>query len=369
MGPTNLALVQLYQADQSLRDANRRLEAASKDVRVQERRVADLTGRLATARTQQKEKQATSGNIDLDLRAREEHIEKLRTQQQNARNNKEYQALLMEINTEKVDKTKIEEESLSLMETLEKGAAEIKDLETQLSAETEKLSTIKTQLGDRLSQLQADIDALVPDRQSAEASVPARARDAFNRLADHLDGEAMAAIERPDRRREEYSCTSCMMDLVTDVYNKLHSRDEIVFCPSCKRILYIPEDLTVDQAMRTKKPATRGKDAGRAAPVRTNRSEVVSAFQAPPEPDFAPMPEGWAALLESASRDSVEVSIADASVAIECGVLIDENLVGFYNAKSPEHLAALIERRRGEANLAGQVVIHSRESIEAAQNA
>ena len=45
MGPTNLALVNLFNADQQLREAQARLDAASKNVRIQERRVHDLTER------------------------------------------------------------------------------------------------------------------------------------------------------------------------------------------------------------------------------------------------------------------------------------------------------------------------------------
>ncbi len=59
----------------------------------------------------------------------------------------------------------------------------------------------------------------------------------------------MSALAKPDRRREEYACSACNMDLVTDVYNKLHTRDELVFCPSCRRMLYIPDDLPIELAV------------------------------------------------------------------------------------------------------------------------
>ena len=62
------------------------------------------------------------------------------------------------------------------------------------------------------------------------------------------------------RRREEYVCTSCNMDLVADVYNRLHTRDDLVFCPSCRRILYIPEDLPPEAAVHRKKPAKPRKE-------------------------------------------------------------------------------------------------------------
>jgi DNA-directed RNA polymerase subunit RPC12/RpoP len=83
----------------------------------------------------------------------------------------------------------------------------------------------------------------------------------FERMADKYEGEAMAAIARPNPRREEYVCTSCNMDLVVDLYNRLHTRDEVVFCPSCKRMLYIPEDLTPENAVKQKKAPRARKGA------------------------------------------------------------------------------------------------------------
>src|SRR5205807_9470636 len=87
------------------------------------------------------------------------------------------------------------------------------------------------------------------------AALPKKAREVFDRLADHHDGEAMSALMKPDRRKEEYVCSACMMDLVTDVYNRLHTRDEMVFCPSCRRILYIPDELPPELAVNKKKPS------------------------------------------------------------------------------------------------------------------
>src|SRR5206468_2359771 len=115
MGPTNVALVKLFQADQKLREAQGRLDATTKDVRIQERRVKDLTDRIKATTAQLKEQQAHGHNLDLDLKTRDAHIEKLRTQQQQAKNNKEYQAFLVEINTGKVDRNKIEEDALKVL--------------------------------------------------------------------------------------------------------------------------------------------------------------------------------------------------------------------------------------------------------------
>jgi predicted nucleic acid-binding Zn-ribbon protein len=253
MGPTNIALVQLFQADQQLREAQSRLDAVTRNVRIQQRRVDDLAEKLKLGQSRLKEQQAKSANLELDLKTRDAHIEKLRTQQQNAKNNKEYQTFLIEINTLKVDRNKVEEETMAALESVERGQGEIKELTSSHEAEQAKLTSMRNEINDKITTLQAEIDSLQPARAAAASAAPARARDAFDRLADRFEGEALAALAKPDRRREEYICTSCNMSLVVDIYNRLHSRDDLVFCPSCQRILFIPDDLPVETAVHKKK--------------------------------------------------------------------------------------------------------------------
>jgi len=260
MGPTNVALVKLFQAEQRLRAAQARLDDASRNVRIQERRVAEVAEKQKLATTTLREQQSASGQLELDLKTREAHIERLRVQQQTAKNNKEYQAFLVEINTEKVTKGKVEDEVLKSMEVVEKLSTENKEMLASLEAETEKLEKLKKEIGGKLKQLQKEIDVLVPPRDEAAAGVPAKARDAFTRLAERFEGEGMSALTKPDRRREAYACSVCNMDLVVDVYNKLHSRDDLVFCPSCHRILYIPDELPVELAVNAKPKRAEKKE-------------------------------------------------------------------------------------------------------------
>src|SRR6478752_3723433 len=167
MGPTNVALVAYYKADQELRAAQARLDAAAKDVRVQERRVNDLIEKQRLAQSKLRETQSKAGQLELDLKSRDAHIEKLRTQQQNAKNNKEYQAFLVEINTEKVDRNKVEEEGMRLLETVDKGQKEFAALQQHAEAERTKLQQMKSEIGDTVARLQAEVEALRPAREAA----------------------------------------------------------------------------------------------------------------------------------------------------------------------------------------------------------
>src|SRR5689334_2672110 len=156
MGPTNVALVKLFNADRLLRDAQARLDEAGKNVRLQERRANDLDAKVKEAQTRLRAQQARAAQLDLDMRTRDAQIERFRTQQQTAKNNKEYQAFLMEINTAKVDRGKVEDEAVKVLEAVEKIQTEVNTLTAQLEAERGKLTQVKSQLGDTLAKLQVE---------------------------------------------------------------------------------------------------------------------------------------------------------------------------------------------------------------------
>jgi uncharacterized protein len=283
MGPSNIALVKLFAADQALREAQGRLDTATRDFRIQERKVNALSERHGVAYSNFREAQAKAGALDLDLKTRDGHIEKLREQQQLAKNNREYQALLVEINTAKVDRNKVEDEAIKLLEQVERLGNEQRELSAQLDAEKTRLEQMRAEINDRITALQQEIDALRPARDDAAAAVPGKAREVFERIADRYEGEAMAALSKPDRRREEYVCTSCNLELAADVYNKLHSRDELVFCPSCRRILFIPEDLPLEHAVH--KPKERKERARKAPPAAVGRQTSAVDVMRSIEPD------------------------------------------------------------------------------------
>jgi predicted nucleic acid-binding Zn-ribbon protein len=353
MGPTNVALVKLFEADRTLRDAQHKLEDAAHNVRIQERRVNDLTEKLRLAQHTQKDQQSKTAQLELDLKIRDQQIEKLRNQQQQAKNNKEYQALLVELNTRKLDRGKVEEQTLALVDSTEKLKVESAALATHLEAEKEKLVAMKAQVDDTLTKLQAEIDAVRPQREAAEAAVPPKARDIFNRLADRYDGEAMGGIDRPDRRKEEYLCTACNMDLVRDIYNKLKSRDDVVFCPNCQRILFIPEHFTAEHAIGGPgKPVAKRKPTTVRVSKTGSRKSGSAAKSAPADPDVVVI-EARATgelgrALSMAQGESVSRAVKSDTTPVECEVHVDGKLAGIYKGISVENLERAIKYFMGD---------------------
>ena len=354
MGPTNIALVKLAQADQKLREAQGRLDAAGKNVRIQERRATDLTEKLNLAHTELRTQQAKAAEFELDIKTRDARIERLRTQQQAAKNNKEYQAFLIEISTEKVDRGKTEDELIKVMEIVEKAQAENAALAASLATEAAKLNELKAQSGETLGRLKAEVDALRPAREAAAAVLPARVRDTFERLAERFEGEALAPLLKPDRRREEYACGSCNMDLVTDVYNKLHSRDDLVYCPSCGRMLFIPEELPPEAAINSRGKAD--KEAASESKARTSRTKNVEKLDASERRAKGKIGE----LLAAAQGESVKTAVDAEMPAVECDVFLDGKFMGVYKGRTREHLERVIQVRMEESKAAGNLEVRDK---------
>jgi len=63
-----------------------------------------------------------------------------------------------------VDKAKIEEDMLKVMEQVEKQQGENKELGALLDSEKSKLETMRGQITGKIAELQGEIDALVPER-------------------------------------------------------------------------------------------------------------------------------------------------------------------------------------------------------------
>lgn len=325
MGPTNLALVNLFQADQQLREAQARLDAASKNVRIQERRVHDLAERKKAGEAQVKSLHAKSMAYDTDLKGRDAKIEKLRTQQSNAKNNKEYQAFLVEINTGKVDRAKVEEEALALVTKVEAQQAELVTINQQLEAEQAKLTEIKSSISEKLAALNAEIEAVRPARDAAAAEVAKqspKALQVYERLADRYDGEAVAPINKPDPRRENYGCTACNLELVTDIFNKLRTRDDLVFCPNCGRILYVPTDMAHGQPAKGKTPTPRA--------TTTRKTSASKEPSMPVDPVKAELDR----LLRRASNESTRNAVAAGNNAMEFEVFIEKKFLGIYKGQN-----------------------------------
>ena len=239
MGPILASLLKLQGIEHDLAHVRRRLRSKTNAVKAVQTQVDELLAKKAQLRDQLMRAQSDTDQQELDRAAREEEIVHLRTVLNQAKTNKEYSALLTQINTFKADNAKLEEDILKIMESLDTIKAEIESVDATAASEQERLTKVQNTNASEVTKLEGLIAELQIKRDDAASHVDPTVLKAFERMANAKDGEAMARIEVLDAKRGEFNCGVCYMTLSAEHFSALLSRDEIRHCGSCGCILYV----------------------------------------------------------------------------------------------------------------------------------
>jgi len=200
---------------QAIRDSYQQAKAA----------VDALRAKLDTAR-----KDIRAKERDLDFQASQRA--KCEAKLYEVKTNKEYSAVLAEIEGLKVEKGRIEEEVLALMEAQERMTGELGDAELRLRGQGEVARREETAAAEELGVLELDLASVRGDRESLARDIP---RDLLVQYARLLKGRAGLAVALVG---SSGICAGCRVSLTPQRFNEARQSSQILVCESCGRILY-----------------------------------------------------------------------------------------------------------------------------------
>ena len=239
MGPVLNALVKLQSVENQLRAARAKLARCRRNVIIQENQVRSLQNALEAKKEEIQLTKVQSDRLELELKTRDEAIARLRAQLNVAKTNKQYASVLTQLNTTKADNTKIENQILELMKDIEADEAECQEIQTQIDEQKQKLEQIRKEAELSAKKYEAEIQEIQTEWDRRAQSIPAGPLQVFKRVAETYDGEALAVIDNQEGQTKAYSCGGCFMGITTESVNLLMSKDDIIRCPNCTRILVL----------------------------------------------------------------------------------------------------------------------------------
>ncbi|MCD6364353.1 MAG: hypothetical protein J7M14_00600, partial [Planctomycetes bacterium] len=181
--------------------------------------------------------------LDVDLKEKEKLVTERRGALNTVRTNKEYAAILTEMNTIKADNAKLEEKALQALQEAEAIQAEADKVQGEVEGQTKHLDEFRQNSEEEITRLEIMQADLLKQREQAVAEVDPEALAIFERIAKTYDGEAMATIEIHGRKPPfTYVCGGCYMALNAEHANALRVRDEIRTCDNCGRILCLKRE-------------------------------------------------------------------------------------------------------------------------------
>jgi predicted nucleic acid-binding Zn-ribbon protein len=180
--------------------------------------------------TAQKNKRDRDKDLDVGV----QKVEKLKARTSEIKTNKEYQALLKEIEAAEQENKAIEDEILVLMERIDSAALSITAAEKKARDDEDAITAEQKEHEAVFEKLEKELKDAERERQEIATHIDTAILGQYQKLLKSKGGIAIA-----EARGE--SCSGCYMSIPPQVFVNVKKNNSIITCPHCGRILYFKE--------------------------------------------------------------------------------------------------------------------------------
>jgi len=205
------------------------------------KQIEALQASLAEAKKQAETVKARVDTARKELRVKEKDLEviaakraKLEARLYEVKTNKEYSAVLIEIEEVKQEKARVEEEILVLMESQERLAADIRESEARFKQRESEGRGQEATLKDQLRGIEADLAGVRTERKELATKLPGNILADYDRILRARAGLALVPVAKPN------FCGACRVTITPQRLQELRAQSSLIPCESCGRYLYWP---------------------------------------------------------------------------------------------------------------------------------
>ncbi len=229
-------LVELQEIDRTIRVLTERKNAFPGTLASLDRRRTENKEGLNKSKEALQAAQKNKRDRDKDLEIGVQKVEKLKARTPDIKTNKEYQALLKEIETVEQENKAIEDDILGLMEKIDAAVASITAAESTVQEEDAAITAEQKGQEAVMAQIEEELKVAEQHRRAAAARCDPSILSQYQKLIATKAGMALA-----EARGE--SCSGCYMSIPPQVFVNVKKNESIINCPHCGRILYYKETI------------------------------------------------------------------------------------------------------------------------------
>ena len=225
----------------ALQDIDQKIVSIQKDISDIPARVEGFRGELQRLKEEYQSRVSRSQELARNRRAKEGEVDmmqsklsRLKDQLMAVKTNKEYTAMLHEIQMAEDQVRNAEDQILDMMEESETMESLLKQADKDLRLRSAELEDSARKAEDAGPRLQEELGQLASAKSEVERLIPHELLERYRRIADHRKGIALAEA------RDEL-CTMCHVRIRPQVYADLRQSETIHNCDSCSRILFLRE--------------------------------------------------------------------------------------------------------------------------------
>lgn len=166
-----------------------------------------------------------------ELELEGERIKRSQVKLLEVKTNKEYLALLQEIEGGKERNSQREEEIIKLLEKIDQLKADYATTLVTAKKEKAEIEGQQTGIKNQIVKVEQDIVQWHQNREEILQQLEPEHLKRYNTLKEKRNGIAVVLVKNE-------GCQGCYVNIPPQLYNEVQKYKEIILCPNCNRILY-----------------------------------------------------------------------------------------------------------------------------------
>lgn len=234
-------LIELQKFDAAIDELREQADAITPSIQKKNAELETLKSNLKTAKDALNQHTLKKKQLEGEAESQEKLIQKHNAELNSLKSNDAYKAMLFEIQAAKEKIVKIEDDILSVMESIEGDNKKSKELESKFKSDEAAVKADIQKLESQKSGILADSKKKEEDRAAYAATVPPALLAQYDAIREKRGSLAIVPMMNG-------SCGGCNMGLTQSKMNEIRKGKSMVLCDSCTRILYAPVEETSSAA-------------------------------------------------------------------------------------------------------------------------
>lgn len=160
-----------------------------------------------------------------------EQVKKAKGRLLEVKTNKEYEALLKEIETLEAKNSAIEDEIIHMLEEIDGVSAILKIREDDTAKRRSAYETEIRAMEEELSSIDSALEKVMNRRNEVRSKTDLNVLKKFDMVKARKSGLTVVPVWKA-------VCSGCYMNIPAQMYNELQRNDTLMLCPHCDRIIY-----------------------------------------------------------------------------------------------------------------------------------
>ena len=235
MHPQVKKLLDLQKLDQQIASLRRDVDALPAETAKRQKSLDVKRQDAATKERAVQESELAVRNLELTTKQGDEEVKKLDMRLNTVKNNAEYQATLLQIESVKRERDRVQEEALALLDKLAPLKVAFAEARDAAQAEASVFDKFQEEARKLVRARESEVAAVATGRDQLLVGLPRDLVDRYDKLFKSRDRLSVCAVE-------SQTCQGCYNRITMNDIARLRGGTSIVDCGSCNRILYLRDD-------------------------------------------------------------------------------------------------------------------------------